>query len=80
LKVFEKYLWKDFFDYIIVQDWDKVALPEDIILQYEAENKKIVKTDINSDKIVKANVVNLDGMIRHDKNKLAGVISDILWN
>jgi len=78
IKVFEKYLWKDFFDYIIVQDWDKTNIPEEILEKYKSEKKEIVETDIENEKIIKADLISSNDIIRHSKDKLAKVISKIL--
>ena len=76
VKVLEKYLWKDFFDLILVHDWGKFPLPSWMQEKYEAEKKQIVKTDISE--VIKADLVNFADLARHDVNKLAKVLHKII--
>ncbi len=75
---FEKHLWKNFFDYILVQDWKKVKIPKKLMLQYRKEWKSIVINNVNRNNIIKADLINYDALIRHDKNKLAEVLNKII--
>ncbi len=77
LKVFKKYLGKDIFDYILVQDWEKVKLPENLLKKYSKENKEIIKIDLSDDRIIRADLISSSDIIRHDKNKLSLAISRI---
>ena len=78
LKVFERYLGEDIFNYILVQDWDNVNVSNDLIQKYLAEKKEIVEIDLSDKRIIKEDLINFGDIIRHDKNKLATAISNLI--
>jgi len=79
VKTFKKYLWDDIFDYIIVQDEEKISLPEWIIENYKQEWKQLVENDLNEKRIIKEDIISSGIYLRHDKNKLAKVLKNIIF-
>ena len=78
IKVFEKYIGEDIFDYILVQDWDNVYISDMLLQRYKGENKEIIKIDMDDERIIKVDLINFWDIIRHDKNKLAKAIENII--
>ncbi len=79
LKVFEKYVWKDIFDIILVQDESKVNLPLDILEKYKKENKELVINDLVGDsRILKADLITASDVVRHNIAKLVKVLDKLI--
>lgn len=84
VEVIEKYIGKGEIDYVLV---NSAQIRPDLVEKYASEeNKKPVQiTDFtkfrgndNSYKIIQRDLVNENDYIRHDPNKLSGVISDFI--
>lgn len=78
LRTFEKYLWKDIFDYILVQDYKKLNLSNELLEKYKQEWKEFVETDIEDKRIVSADLITSWTYLRHDKNKIEKVIWQLI--
>ena len=78
LKVFDTYIWKDIFDYIIVQDESKLDISDWIIENYKLEWKELVKTDVNDSRVIKADIISSWLYLRHDIDKLKEILSWII--
>ena len=77
LKIFEKYFGEDIFDYILVQDWSLVDLPENLIKRYKDEGKEVVSIDIKDFRLIKKDFVKVWEFVRHDIDKLYKVLKDL---
>lgn len=82
VNVVEKYIGKNEIDYVLVNN---APIGEELVLKYkQEENKQPVRiTDISlfsnaPYKIIERDVVNKADYIRHDPEKLAGVIADFV--
>lgn len=82
VNVIEKYIGKNEIDYVLVNN---APIGEELVLKYkQEENKQPVRiTDISlfssaPYKIIERDVVNENDYIRHDPEKLAGVIADFV--
>jgi len=78
INVFWKYLQKDIFDYILVQDLKKINLSKEFLTKYEKEWKKLVEIDLQDSRIIKEDLISQTDVLRHDVNKLTNVLSKIL--
>lgn len=75
---FKKYIWKDIFDYILVQDRDNFPISDDLVAKYKLENKEIIQNNINDSRILKWDFVKQFDMARHDPKKIRTVLEKIL--
>lgn len=80
IKEFDDYLGADIFDYILVQDWQKYPIENDILQKYKQENKDIIQNDYDDNRIIKWDFVKQYDMARHDPDKIRVVLSGILKN
>jgi len=78
IKEFERYIGKDVFDFILVQDRDKYPIAGDILEKYKIEKKDIVKVDIEDPRLIKADFVKQSDMARHDYKKVEKILSQII--
>jgi len=78
LNVFKTYIWEDIFDYIIVQDESKIQISPGILENYRHEWKKLVETDINDTRVIKADLISSWVYLRHNKDKLRKVLEKII--
>jgi len=78
LNVFHKYLKEDIFDYILVQDLEQINLSKDFLSKYEKEWKKLVKIDLQDDRIIKDDLISQTDVLRHDAEKLSSVLGWII--
>ncbi len=75
---FSKYFWKDVFDYILVHDYDKYPIPNDVFEKYKNENKNIIKIDIDDDRIIRSDFIKITDFARHDPDKMMNVIVKLI--
>ncbi len=80
IQTFEKYFNKDIFDTIFFQDWDKYSIDQSILDKYKDENKTLVKDDLNDSRLIKADFIKQNDMIRHDSQKIKDVLENFLSN
>ncbi len=78
LDEFSKYLGKDVFDKILVQDWDNHSLDDEILEKYSKENKTLIKNDIQDYRIISRDFIKQSDLIRHDAEKMKQVIMEIV--
>ncbi len=78
IKEFERYIGKDVFDYILVQDWDKYPISGEVLEKYQLERKDIVRVDVEDPRLIKADFVKQSDMARHDYKKVEKVLSQII--
>lgn len=78
IKEYERYIGKDVFDYILVQDWDKYPISGDLLDKYKLEKKDIVKIDIEDSRLIKSDFVKQSDMARHDYKKVEKILSQII--
>ena len=78
VNTFQKYFYKDIFDYIVVQDESKLNISQWIIENYKLEWKELVKTNLNDKRIIKADLINSNLYLRHDKDKISKVLENII--
>jgi len=78
VNVFSQYFWEDIFDYIVVQDEEKLKISNWIIENYKLEWKELVQTDINDERVIKTDVISSWLYLRHDKDKLKKVLEKIV--
>jgi len=78
----EKYVWENMLDYVIVNNW---YIADEIVEKYkQEENKKPVKIKNYSDfeekyyKVIEWDIVNDADIVRHDPQKLAHILEDII--
>ena len=79
VNTFKKYFQEDIFDYIIVQDENKLKIPAWIINNYKLEGKELVVNNLD-ERVIKADVISSGIFLRHDKDKLKKVIEKIIIN
>lgn len=76
VKELENYLGKGIIDYVICNN----NKPNEIILEkYRAENKEFVEPNLDGNNIIKKDLLNENDILRHNPNKLAKVIMDLIW-
>ena len=80
LTVFSKYIQKDIFDYILVQDLVKVELSKEFLEKYEQEWKKLVEIDLQDDRIIKEDLISQTDVLRHDPAKLTKVWKQLIMD
>lgn len=78
LTEYKKYLWKDIFDYILVQDRENFPISQDLLDKYKFEKKEIIQNNINDSRIIKWDFVKQFDMARHDPKKIKIVLEKIL--
>jgi len=78
LNIFSKYLKKDIFDYILVQDLEKINLSKDFLDNYKKEWKKLVEVDLEDERIIKDDLISQTDVLRHDADKLSSVLAWII--
>jgi len=75
---FKKYIWEDIFDHVIVHDWEKNPISEEVIESYHKEKKERIINNINDKKIVKADLIKQYDMARHDPEKISKILGQII--
>jgi len=78
LSVFSKYLKEDIFNYILVQDLEKINLSKDFLDNYKKEWKKLVEVDLQDERIIKDDLISQTDVLRHDADKLSSVLAWII--
>lgn len=75
---YEYYLGSWVIDYILIQDYDNYPIDSDIKERYRLEWKEPMEVDVFDHRMIKWDFVKLSDMARHDPNKIAIVLKNLL--